>query len=128
MVHDAETHSDEDSQRRKRVEARNRLDQLVYATEKTLGEHKEKLGATDVGDLEGAIGEAKEALESDDLERMEAASAKLTQASHKLAEIMYKEQAAGAEEPADGGSAAESKDDDDEVIDAEYVDVDESKS
>jgi molecular chaperone DnaK len=126
MVQDAESHSEEDSQRRKRVEARNRLDQLVYATEKTLSEHKGKLGAAEVGDLESAIAKAKEAIESDDLDKMEAASTELTQASHKLAEIMYKEQASAAEAPAgDGGDAAASGDD--EVIDAEYVDVDESK-
>ena len=125
MVHDAEAHSDEDEQRRKRAEARNTPDQLVYATEKTFEEHKSKLGASEVSDLESALAKAKEALEGDDLEAMEAASTELTQASHKLAEIMYKEQAAEAGAAPDA-EPTESKAEDDEVIDAEYVDVDES--
>jgi molecular chaperone DnaK len=127
MVGDAEAHSEEDKERRKRVEAHNSLDQLIYATEKTFDEHKEKLGAADIGDLESALAEAKEALEGDDLERMEAASAKLTQASHKLAEVMYKDEVADegpAASAGGGGATAE----DDEVIDAEYVDVDESSA
>jgi molecular chaperone DnaK len=127
MVQDAESHSDEDKQRRKRAETRNSLDQLVYATEKTFEEHKSKLGADAIGDLERALTGAKEALEGDDLEKMEAASTQLTQASHKLAEIMYREQA--AEAGVDPSAApSEAKTDDDEVIDAEYVDVDESAS
>ncbi|MDH3403630.1 MAG: molecular chaperone DnaK, partial [Acidobacteriota bacterium] len=101
MVQDAETHSDEDHARRKRVEARNSLDQLIYNTEKTFDEHKGKLGAADIGELEGALSGAKEALESDDLEKMEAASARLTQASHKLAEAMYKQQASDGEATVD---------------------------
>jgi len=127
MVQDAETHSDEDHARRKRVEARNSLDQLIYNTEKTFDEHKGKLGAADIGELEGALSGAKEALESDDLEKMEAASARLTQASHKLAEAMYKQQASDGEATVDASGSPEAASDD-EVIDAEYVDVDESAS
>ena len=127
MVQDAETHSDEDHARRKRVEARNSLDQLIYNTEKTFDEHKGKLGAADIGELEGALSGAKEALESDDLEKMEAASARLTQASHKLAEAMYKQQASDGEPTVDASGSPEAASDD-EVIDAEYVDVDESAS
>ncbi|MDH3404680.1 MAG: molecular chaperone DnaK, partial [Acidobacteriota bacterium] len=70
---------------------------------------------------------AKEALESDDLEKMEAASARLTQASHKLAEAMYKQQASDGEATVDASGSPEAASDD-EVIDAEYVDVDESAS
>jgi len=127
MVHDAESHSDEDKQRRKRAEARNSLDQLVYGTEKTFEEHKSKLGAEEISELEGALAAAKESLEGDDLEAMESAMTQLTKASHKLAEIMYKEQAAEAGAAPEGGPT-QSQSDDDEVIDAEYVDVDESAS
>ncbi len=132
MVRDGEEHSQEDQERRKKVEARNQLDSLVYSTEKSLGEHKDKLSADDVGQLESAMEEAKKALESDDLAEVEAATEKLTQASHRLAEVMYQaasqEQAAGAgggdgAPQGDGGAAK-----DDDVIDAEYVDVDDAKS
>jgi len=127
MVQDAESHSGEDQERRKRAEARNSLDQLVYSTEKTFEEHKEKLGAEDVSELESALAGAKESLEGEDVDAMEAATAKLTTASHKLAEIMYKEQAAEAGVAPDA-EPTEAKEADDEVIDAEYVDVDESAS
>ncbi|MEM7351723.1 MAG: molecular chaperone DnaK [Acidobacteriota bacterium] len=130
MVNDAEEHAGEDQERRKKVEARNQLDSLIYSTEKSLGEHKDKLGADDVGQLESALEEAKGALESDDLAQIEGATEKLTQSSHRLAEIMYQ----AASQDAEGGNGAAAADEasgaeaaDDDVIDAEYVDVD-SKS
>jgi molecular chaperone DnaK len=132
MVTDAESHADEDQQRRKAVEAKNRLDQLVYTTEKTLEEHKEKLSAEDIGALEQALEQARKALESDELSELEAATEALTQASHKLAESMYQQTAGGAAgaEGAAGapGDAGPSGADDGEVIDAEYVDVEDKAS
>jgi molecular chaperone DnaK len=129
MVKEAEAHRSEDEERRRQVEARNRLDGLIYSTEKTYDEHKEKLGPDDKGELERAITDAKKALESENASEMEAATERLTKASHKLAEVMYRQQTpgAGAEagapagSPPGGGGAA------DEVIDAEYVDVDEKR-
>ena len=125
MVNDAESHAEEDKERRSKVEARNNLDQLVYTTEKTVSEAGDKLGAGVKAELESAIEDAKKALESDDLAALQGAAEKLTQASHKLAEEMYKQ--SGATEGAPGGDAAStgSGGDDEEVIDAEYVDVDE---
>ncbi|MEM7581981.1 MAG: molecular chaperone DnaK [Acidobacteriota bacterium] len=127
MVRDAEEHASEDKERREKVEARNQLDSLVYSTEKSLGEHKDKLGADDVGQLESALEEAKKALENDDLDEIKAATEKLTQASHKLAEIMYQ---AAAQEQAEGApdAAGEAAAKDDDVIDAEVVDVDSKAS
>jgi len=124
MVQDAETHSEEDKNRRQKVEARNRLDQLIYTTEKTLEEHKEKLPAEEKDNLEKTLADAKQALESDDLSALEQSLNNLTQASHKLAEVMY--QSAGQEGSAGGPGATpgpEPATEDDEVIDAEYVDV-----
>jgi molecular chaperone DnaK len=132
MVQEAESHRDEDRERRQQVEARNRLESLLYATEKTYNEHKEKLGAEEKGELEQAIGEAKKALESEDSKQFESAAQKLEQASHKLAEAIYRQSsnagAAGAAggagqrpDPAKPGAGS------DEVIDAEYVDVDDKK-
>ena len=125
MVKDSEANAEEDKGRRQRVEARNRLDQLIYSTEKTLGEHKEKLSSDDQASLGRSLEEAKQALESDDLAALEKALNDLTEASHKLAEAMYKDAQAGT-----GGGTQEapptSGADDSEVIDAEFVDVDEA--
>jgi molecular chaperone DnaK len=127
MVKDADSHREEDKQRRQQVEARNRLDGLVYTTEKTLGEHKDKLGPEHRGELEQAIAEAKKALEGDDTAAMQAAEKRLEQASHRLAEAMYRQQAAGAAGSAGAAQQAGGVAND-EVIDAEYVDVDQSKN
>jgi molecular chaperone DnaK len=130
MVKDAESHSSEDKQRRQQVEARNRLDNLVYTTEKTLEEHKEKLGAADLGKVQEAIEGAKKALESDDHEAIERVTRELEQASHKLAEAMYKQTGGGgadggaAGQAGPGGGQASGSGEGDDVIDAEYVEVD----
>jgi len=128
MVSEAEANVEEDKKRRKKVEAHNQLDQLVYGTEKIYEEHKESLSADDKGALESALESAKKALEADSLGDLEQATQTLTQASHKVAEAMYKQSDAGAPNaggPTDSGSgdAQGSPQSDDEVIDAEYVDV-----
>ncbi|HET7510161.1 MAG TPA: molecular chaperone DnaK [Solirubrobacterales bacterium] len=141
MVKEADSHRTEDQERRRQVEAKNKLDSLVYSTEKTYDEHKEKLGPDEKGQLEQAIAEAKKALEGEDAEAMEKAAERLTQASHKLAEVMYRQQQQGAGGPGaagaaggpggGGGSAGQGQQRgggaSDEVIDAEYVDVDEKR-
>jgi molecular chaperone DnaK len=128
MVKEAESHRSEDQERRRQVEARNRLDGLIYSTEKTYDEHKEKLGPDEKGEMERALADAKKALESGNAAEMEAATDRLTRVSHKLAEVMYRQQApgatAGAAAGGPGGGAAGASD---EVIDAEYVDVDEKR-
>ena len=139
MVRDAEAHASDDEEKRKKVEVRNQLDNLKYQTEKSLEEHKDKLSASDQGELESALEDAKKALETDEVEAMEAASERLMKASHKLAEILYKEAggaegfdpaAAAAAAAAAGGAGAagaagdQPSETDDDVIDAEYVDVD----
>jgi molecular chaperone DnaK len=127
MVKDGEEHAQDDEERRQKVDARNQLDSLVYSSEKSLSEHKDKLSADEIGQLESALEEAKKALESDDLAAYQTASQNLMQASHKLAEAMYKDAggAAGAA-PGGGGNAGTGGGTpvDDDVIDAEYVDVD----
>jgi molecular chaperone DnaK len=127
MVKEAESHRSEDQERRKQVEARNKLDTLVYQTEKTYDEHKEKLGPDQKGELERAIAGAKKALEGEQsASEMEAAAETLTKASHKLAEVMYQQQQGGGAGPAGGpsgasGAGASGAGASDEVIDAEYV-------
>src|SRR6185503_17606072 len=100
MVKDAEEHGSEDRERRAKAEARNRLDSLVYSTDRSLGEHKDKLSPDDRGKLEDALAEAKRALEGGDTAAMEAATKTLTEASHKLAEHMYAQ--AGPQGPGAG--------------------------
>jgi molecular chaperone DnaK len=122
MVNDASAHADEDKKRRHAVEARNRLDSLVYSVEKTLGENKEKLSAAELGDGNTALEEAKKALESEDAAVLEAAVEKLEKATHKLAEAMYR--GAGAAPAAGGPEAGAPKSGGEDVIDAEVVDSD----
>ncbi len=121
MVKDADAHSDEDKQRREQIEARNSLDSLVYATEKTLSEHKDKLGDDERSEVEGALEEGKKALEGSDAEAMKAASERITAASHKMAAFMYQQ---GGDDAAAGAEAATGAAEDDDVIDAEYVEAD----
>jgi molecular chaperone DnaK len=128
MVREAEQHSDEDKQRREEVESRNRLDSLIYSTEKLIQENQEKLPAAQRADMESAIADAKRALEEGKKEAMDAAFDRLTKASHKLAEEIYRaagpspSQGAQGEPAADHGQAQPGSDGD--VVDAEYVDVD----
>jgi molecular chaperone DnaK len=130
MVKEADSHRSEDSERRRQVEVRNQLDSLIYSTEKGYNESKEKLSPDDKGQLEEALAEARKALENNETEPMQKATERLTQASHKLAEAMYSQAgagAAGAGAGAPGAGAAGSAGASDEVIDAEYVDVDEKR-
>ncbi|MGQ4808581.1 Chaperone protein DnaK [Candidatus Entotheonellaceae bacterium PAL068K] len=127
MVSDAEAHAQEDAERRKAIETRNQLDSLVYQTDKTLQEHRDNLTAADVSAVETALNEGKEALKGEDVAAMERARDNITQASHKLAEAMYKQTAnaetsAGNGEP-QGPDTAGRKPKSDEVVDAEFEDV-----
>jgi molecular chaperone DnaK len=134
MAKEAESHASEDKAKREEIEARNQLDGLVYQVEKTLKEHGDKITADEKGQVEAAVADAKKALEGTDAAAMNAAREKLTQASHKLAEAMYKatqppaEGAAGAGPQASGPqNGASDKKKDEGVIDAEYVDVEDKK-
>ncbi len=124
MVGDAQAHAEDDKARREATEAKNRADTLVYGTEKTLGENREKLSAAEIEPVEQALAAAKKALEGGELAAILAATAALTQASHKLAEALYKQASAGAppQETPPGGEAAGPGKGDGDVIDAEVVD------
>ena len=130
MVKEAESHADEDKRKREEIEARNRADSLVYQTEKLVRENREKLSDSDVKSVEAAIADCKKALEGGDVSQINQAADALTQASHKVAEAMYKAggpQAGGqAGGSAQGGPGTKSGEKDD-VIDAEYVDADDKK-
>ncbi|HEV2064575.1 MAG TPA: Hsp70 family protein, partial [Thermoanaerobaculia bacterium] len=118
-------HSDEDRKRKEEVEAKNRLDSLIYSSEKSFTENKSKLDPPDVSAFESALADAKKALEQGGMEGMNGAAERLQQASHKLAEVMYKsvsqaDGSGGGRGPADSEGAAPKPD---EVIDTEYVDT-----
>ena len=126
MVSDAEAHAQEDTERRKAVDARNQLDSLIYQTEKTIKDHGDNLSPEDKTALESALEEGREALKGDDVAAMEKARDRITENSHKLAEAMYK-QAAAQNPDGDGGGqssgSAKARKDDGEVVDAEFEDV-----
>ena len=126
MAKDAEAHAAEDKEAKEKIEARNQLDSLVYNVEKMIKDGGEKVDAADKGDVESALADAKTTLTGDPgTTELEAARERLTTASHKLAEALYKANAAAAEAPAGGETAAAEEPKKDEgVIDAEYVDAD----
>jgi molecular chaperone DnaK len=137
MAKDAESHSAEDRKKRDEIDARNRADAMVYNIEKMLREHRDKISEADAKNVESAIEDVKKAMQEGGVERINQATDRLTQASHKLAEAMYKTAGpqggpqpgagagAGAGASGDGAAAGEQKKDN--VVDAEFVDVDENK-
>jgi molecular chaperone DnaK len=133
MAKDAEAHAAEDRKQRETIEARNRADAMVYNVEKMLREHRDKISETDAKNVESAIEEVKKAIQDGTLEKINQAADRLTQASHKLAEAMYRSagpqtgQGAGAGAAGDGAAGAQQQQKKDNVVDAEFVDVDEKK-
>jgi molecular chaperone DnaK len=135
MAKEADAHSAEDKAQREAIEAKNQLDTLVYNIEKMLKEHGDKISGSERGDVENALADAKKAIESGDKSQMDSAREKLTAASHKLAEQMYKATQAtgapGAGPSAEAGAApggnGQGQKKDEGVIDAEYVDVEDKK-
>jgi molecular chaperone DnaK len=118
MVREAESHASDDKQRRERIEKHNALDSLIYNAEKTVRENGDKLPEAEKKQIEEVLQSAKEDLASEDTARMEAATRRVEQSMHKIAEVLYKAQsAAGAQGP--GASAPGGEDGD--VIDAEYT-------
>jgi molecular chaperone DnaK len=122
MVKDAEAHAAEDKKRRELVEAKNQGEGLIHATEKSLAEHGEKVGEGEKGAIASAIEALKTALSGDDVEAIKAKTSELMQASMKLGEAIYK-----ASQGPDGGEEASSEPTKDDVIDADFEEVDDDK-
>jgi molecular chaperone DnaK len=134
MTKEAESHADEDRRYKEEVEVKNKADATVYSTEKMLKENREKISESDAKNIESAIEEAKKAIQGGDISQITSAVDKLTQASHRLAEAMYKQAGAtGAQTPPPGGGGTEEAQPhgrtgtdghakEGEVIDAEVVD------
>ena len=129
LVKDAEMHAEDDKKKKELVEARNHADSLIYSTEKSIKDLGDKVDETTKTQIESAVADLKKAMEGDDAAAIQQASEALTQASHKLAETMYKEasaegqeQAAGADPGQQSGAAP-----DDDVVDADFEEVKEDK-
>jgi len=118
MVREAEAHSQEDKKNRELVEERNKLDTLIYSTEKSLNEFGEKLEASNKADIEAAIEEAKSVLDSTEVEKLKSAAEKLTSVSHKLAEEIYKNTQQQTQE-----GPGEPQQQDEGVVDADFEEV-----
>jgi len=134
MMRDADLHSEEDKRKRETIETKNRLDSLIYQTEKTITDNREKIPVGLISEVETAVAEAKKVVDANNGEQFQAQLENLTRVSHRIAEALYQQQAssgaaasdaagAGAQGQA-GGPSGKSPDD---VIDAEYIDVDENK-
>ncbi len=128
MVKDAELHADDDKKKRALIEAKNQADSLVYSTEKTLKDNADKVDDETKAAIESALEELKKVMEGDDVEAINAAVEALSQASHKLAEAMYAEaQAEAGAAGEEGGATEEPAAEDDDVVDAEFEEVDDEK-
>jgi molecular chaperone DnaK len=127
MVREAEANAEDDKKRRQEIEVKNQADSLAYNIERQVNESGDKIPATDKAAIEDAIKEVREALKGDDLERIQRASEALTRASHKMAEVLYRE-AQGKQQPpgasgATGASDGKTRTAEGEVVDAEFEDL-----
>ncbi len=118
MVNDAKAHEDDDKAQKETAEVRNQADSLCYQVERTIADNKEKLEADVISDLEAKIESTREALKGDDTETIKTEMEALTQASHKMAETLYKD--GGAPGGDDAPPPADSAPADDNVVDAEF--------
>ena len=136
MARDAESHAAEDRKRKDEIDARNKADATLYQVEKLLKEHRDKISDADAKTVEEALENTRKKIAEGSVDEINKAVDALTQASHKLAEAMYKSASAGpgpqgpgagGQAPgADGAKPAEEKPKDN-VVDAEFVDVDDKK-
>jgi molecular chaperone DnaK len=123
MVRDAEKFAEEDKKRRAAAEAKNNAESLIHTTERQLAEHGDKVDEAVKSEIEDEVAEAKSAVESEDVDRMNTATQALAQAAMKLGQAIYEKEQAAAASP--GADAPETANDD--VVDAEFSEVDENK-
>jgi len=131
LVKDAEAHADEDKKKRELVDARNMADSMIYTTEKSLKEDAPDLDATSKAAIEKSIEDLKKAMEGDNVDEIKRLTEELTQASHKIAEAMYakanaEQQAQAGADAAGGGASGQPQDED--VVDADFEEVDKDKN
>jgi molecular chaperone DnaK len=124
MVKDAESHAEDDKKRKATVEAKNHAEALVHSTEKALAEHGSKIGESDRRMIEDAMSDLREALKGDDADVIAAKTNALAQAAMKLGEAMYKQTQEGGGSGGEAGGGGAQKED---VVDAEFTEVDDDK-
>jgi molecular chaperone DnaK len=132
MMRDAESHSDEDKRKKQLAEAKNEADTLVYTVEKSLKDYGDKLNETEKKEIEEALEKCRKAKDtSNEASEIKSATEELMNKSHKLAEHLYKgggaEQAGAGAGASDGGEQAGAKGPEEEVVEAEFEDVDKNK-
>jgi molecular chaperone DnaK len=133
MVKEAQEHAEEDRQRKEQIEARNHADSLIYSTEKSLREHGDKVSAADRSAIEQAIADLRGVLDTADVQTLRTKTESLAQLAMKLGEAMYRAQqsetAGGGdgEGGAGGGGAGEPGRGDDNVVDADFEEVEDDK-
>ncbi|MDQ6758745.1 MAG: Hsp70 family protein, partial [Acidobacteriota bacterium] len=130
-------HSGDDRKKKEEIESRNRADSMVYNIEKMLKEHRDKVNEADAKQVEEALDDTKKAMQEGGVDRINQATSKLETASHKLAEAMYKASSQPSSGPGGNGAKQGSADGDghaggdakpkDNVVDAEFVDVEDKK-
>ncbi len=136
MMREADLHSEDDKRKRELIETKNRLDSLIYQTEKTISDNREKIPVGLTSEVEAAIAEAKKVVDANDMDQFQTQLENLARVSHRIAEALYQQQASGASGGASdaagagaqgqaGGASGKSSNED--VIDAEYIDVDDNK-
>ena len=122
MVREAESHADEDKKRREEIEVKNHADSLAYQIERQLAEHGDKVPAAEKSAIEEAIKEVRESLKAENVDRIRRATEGLTKASHKMAEVLYKEAQTKSGAP-EAGSPGKTTTAEGEVVDAEFEDL-----
>ena len=130
MQQDAEANAESDKATKEKIEARNRADQLVYATEKSLKEHGDAVDEATRKGIEEALEELKKALEGDDVDAIKKAEENLAEKSQKLGEVIYQKMQAESEDSGDAGASTDSGSSSkagDDVVDAEVVDEGDKK-
>jgi len=128
MVRDAEQFADEDKKRRAGAEAKNNAESLIHTTERQLQENGDKVDASLKAEIEAAIAETKTAVEGGDADDMQAKAQNLAQVAMKLGQAIYEKQAAAEASPSADGAAAGSEAGGEEVVDAEFSEVDDNKA
>ena len=127
MVRDAEAFAEEDKKRRESAEARNNAESLVHTTEKQIEEHKDKVDAGLISEIEAAIVETKTAIEGGDPEAMKEKANALAQVAMKMGQAIYEQEQAAGGTSGSGDAPAEESAADDTIVDAEFSEVDEDK-
>ena len=123
LVKDAEVHAEEDKKKRALVDARNMADSLIYSTEKSIQEAGDKLDESTKSDINKTIEDLKKAMETENTDEIKRLTEQLTQASHKLAEVMYAQASAKAQESAGSAESAGASEKDEDVVDADFEEV-----